>query len=152
MQGYVKLAAKIERLNSLIAHAIPANLEFSTPTLYIRVKAGVEQEWAPLVFITFLGAGSEPMLAVLNLLDTVITLYIWLLVGSVILTWLVHFGVVNTSNRVVYMIGDFLHRITEPALRPIRNLLPDLGGIDISPVVLILALIFVRNLAFEYLV
>ncbi len=71
-----------------------------------------------------------------------IELYIWLVIIGAILSWLVAFNVVNTSNRVVYMIGDFLWRITEPALRPIRRILPNLGGIDISPVILILVLIF----------
>ncbi len=71
-----------------------------------------------------------------------IELYIWLVIIGAILSWLVAFNVVNTSNRVVYMIGDFLWRITEPALRPIRRVLPNLGGIDISPVILILVLIF----------
>ena len=61
------------------------------------------------------------------------------------------FNVVNRHNRFVYVIGDFLHRITEPVLRPVRNLLPSMGGIDISPVIVILALYFLRDLAFEYL-
>ena len=86
------------------------------------------------------------MIALCNLVDTVVTLYIWLLIASVVLTWLVAFNIVNTGNRFVYQIGDFLHRITEPALRPIRNLLPSMGGLDISPVVLILALVFLQNL------
>ncbi|MEO1018313.1 MAG: YggT family protein [Pseudomonadota bacterium] len=91
------------------------------------------------------------MFAIYNLVDTIISLYIWLLIASVILHWLVAFNVINTSNRFVYMIGDFLYKVTEPALRPIRNILPNLGGIDLSPVVLILALIFIRDLAFQYL-
>src|SRR3546814_17111122 len=69
--------------------------------------------------------------------------------SSDLLSWLVAFNVVNTSNRFVYAIGDFLYRITEPALRPIRRVLPNLGGIDISPVLLILLLVFVRNLLWE---
>ncbi len=91
------------------------------------------------------------MYAVYSLLDSIISIYIWLLIASVILNWLVAFNVINTGNRFVYVVGDFLHRITEPALRPIRNILPNLGGIDISPVVLILALIFIRNLAADVL-
>ena len=75
----------------------------------------------------------------------VIDLYIWMVIGSAILSWLVAFNVVNTNNRVVLMIGDTLYRVTEPALRPIRNILPNLGGIDISPVILILLLLFVRD-------
>ena len=90
------------------------------------------------------------MQSILWLIDTVITLYIWCLIISAILSWLVAFNVVNTQNRIVYMIGDFLYRVTEPALAPIRRFLPDLGGIDISPIVLILLLLFIRSLLFEY--
>jgi len=79
------------------------------------------------------------------LADTVITIYIWLLIASAILSWLVAFDVVNTRNRVVYVIGDFLNRVTEPALRPIRRVLPTLGGVDLSPLVLILLLLFVQQ-------
>jgi YggT family protein len=82
------------------------------------------------------------------LIDTVITLYIWILIAAAVLSWLIAFNVVNTRNQVVASIGDFLYRITEPALRPIRSVLPNLGGIDISPVILILGLLFLRNLIF----
>lgn len=92
------------------------------------------------------------MLAFLRLVDTVIYIYIWLLIAQAVLSWLVAFGIVNRHNRVVAMVGDFLWRITEPVLRPIRRVLPDLGGIDISPVIVILLLVFVRNLMFEYFV
>lgn len=89
------------------------------------------------------------MYSLLSLISTVIQIYIWLLIASAVLSWLVAFNVINTSNRVIYMIGDFLHRITEPALRPIRSFMPNLGGIDLSPVVLILLLYFVQNLLWE---
>lgn len=88
------------------------------------------------------------MHALFSILDLVINIYIWLLIGSAVLSWLVAFNVVNTGNRVVYMITDFLYRVTEPALAPIRRILPNLGGIDISPMILILLLIFLRNLLF----
>ncbi len=91
------------------------------------------------------------MIALYNLINTVINIYIWVLIAQVVLSWLVAFNVINTRNRVVYLIGDFLHRLTEPVLRPIRSLLPNMGGLDISPMVLILALYFVRDLAFQYL-
>jgi YggT family protein len=71
------------------------------------------------------------------------------LILAVILTWLVQFNVINGRNRFVFLIGDFLMRITEPALMPIRRVLPDLGGIDISPVVLILLLTFAQSLLWE---
>ena len=90
------------------------------------------------------------MYAFLTLVSTVISIYVWLLIAQAVLSWLVAFGIVNRYNRVVATIGDFLWRITEPLLRPIRRVLPDLGGIDISPVILILLLWFLRNLMFEY--
>jgi YggT family protein len=92
------------------------------------------------------------MYAFVHLVSTVISIYIWLLIAQAVLSWLVAFGIVNRYNRVVSTIGDFLWRITEPVLRPIRRVIPDLGGIDVSPVILILLLWFVRDLMFEYLV
>ena len=89
--------------------------------------------------------------ALLNLISMLITIYIWLLIAQAVLSWLLAFGVVNRYNRVVASASDFLWRITEPVLRPIRSVLPDLGGIDISPVILILVLYFLRDLMFEYL-
>ena len=85
------------------------------------------------------------LVPLLNIISSVISIYIWVIIIGAILTWLVSFKVVNTSNQVVYMIGNFCFRLTEPALRPIRRFLPNLGGIDLSPVVLILGLIFVRD-------
>ncbi|MBX3508636.1 YggT family protein [Parvibaculum sp.] len=86
------------------------------------------------------------MIALLNLLVSLISIYVWVLIIGVVLSWLIAFNVVNTQNRFVYMVADTINRLTEPALRPIRNLLPNLGGIDISPVILILLLFFVQNL------
>ena len=85
------------------------------------------------------------MYAIANLLNTIISLYIWCLFIFVILGWLVQFGVINTQNRFVYLVMDFLFRITEPALRPIRRFVPNFGGIDISPILLVLVLIFIRD-------
>ena len=92
------------------------------------------------------------MHAVINLLLLVIRIYIWLLIAQAILSWLLAFGVVNRYNRGVAVIGDFLYRVTEPALRPIRSFLPNFGGIDISPIILILILYFVSDLIVEDLV
>lgn len=75
----------------------------------------------------------------------VIDLYMWLVIIGVVLSWLAAFNVVNLSNRFVYMVGEFIDRLTEPALRPIRQMLPNLGNIDISPVVLILLLLFLQR-------
>jgi YggT family protein len=82
------------------------------------------------------------------LVDTIIQIYIWLLIGSAVLSWLVAFNVVNVRNPIVHTIGDFLYRVTEPALRPIRALLPNLGGLDISPVILIIGLLFLERFIF----
>jgi YggT family protein len=86
------------------------------------------------------------MEAIILLLNSVINIYIWVVLGSVILSWLVAFNVVNTHNRFVFVVGDVLHKLTEPVLAPIRRLLPKLGGIDLSPLVLILLLMFLQNL------
>ena len=85
------------------------------------------------------------MVPLIGFIVLVIDLYIWVVIASAILSWLIAFNVVNTSNRVVYTIADMLYRVTEPALRPIRSILPNLGGIDISPVILILFLLFIRD-------
>ena len=88
----------------------------------------------------------------LGLIVKAIDLYIWLLVISVILNWLAAFNVINMSNRFIYVVGDFLHRITEPALRRIRAFMPNLGGIDVSPVVLILILWAVQSMLIRLIV
>lgn len=91
------------------------------------------------------------MRSLLWLFDTVITLYIYVMVANAIFSWLVAFNIVNARNGVVATIGDFLYRATEPVLAPIRRRLPNLGGLDIAPVVLIIGLIFFRMLVFEIL-
>lgn len=87
------------------------------------------------------------MRTLLGVLAIAITLYIYLLVASAIMSWLVAFNVVNTRNDLVRAIWDFLYKVTEPALRPIRRILPNLGGIDISPIILILILLLLRGWA-----
>ncbi|MBV8792327.1 MAG: YggT family protein [Pseudolabrys sp.] len=82
------------------------------------------------------------------LVDTIITLYIWILIAAAVLSWLIAFNVVNSRSPVVANIGEFLYRVTEPVLRPIRSILPNLGGIDISPVILIIGLLFLKQLIF----
>jgi len=90
------------------------------------------------------------MTSLVILIDTLLELYIWCLLIFVVMGWLISFRVVNTHNRLISVVNDFLYRLTEPALRPIRRVLPNLGGIDISPVVLILLIWFARNLLREY--
>jgi YggT family protein len=82
------------------------------------------------------------------LIDTIITLYIWILIAAAILSWLIAFNVVNTRNHFVASVANFFYHATEPALRPIRAMLPNLGGIDISPVVLIIGLLFLERIIF----
>jgi YggT family protein len=85
------------------------------------------------------------MLPLLRFIAMIIELYIWVIIISAVLSWLVAFDIVNPRNRVVYLIGDSFHRLTEPALRRIRRYMPDLGGLDLSPLVLILGLMFLRD-------
>ena len=84
------------------------------------------------------------------LISQITELFIWLLIIQAIMSWLINFGIINTQSNFVNMIGSFLYKVTEPLLRPIRKLLPEFGGVDISPVILIMLLIFFRNLLFEY--
>ncbi len=89
------------------------------------------------------------MTSLVILLDTLLELYIWCLLVFVVMGWLISFRVVNTHNRLISVVNDFLYRLTEPALRPIRRVLPNLGGIDISPIILIVLLWFARDLLWE---
>ncbi len=90
------------------------------------------------------------MMSLLDLIQSVIWLYLWCVLISVALSWLVAFNVVNNRNRFVYTVGDVLHRITEPALSRIRRWMPNLGSVDLSPVVLIFFLYFLSGLLNEY--
>ena len=88
-----------------------------------------------------------PMNPILWLLHTVINIYFWIILAMVIMSWLIAFGIVNRSNPYVRQVGQVLDRLTEPLLRPIRRFLPDLGGIDISPIILLIGLQFLGILA-----
>ena len=89
------------------------------------------------------------MKSILILFDNIISLYIWILIINAIISWLVAFNILNTSNRFVYSVLDVSYKLTSPALNFIRRYLPNLGSIDISPVILILGLMFLRNFVFE---
>jgi len=89
------------------------------------------------------------MYSILWLISTVIQLYIYVLIAAAVLSWLIAFNVVNTRNQAVAIIAETLWRLTEPVLAPIRRFLPNFGGLDLSPVVLILLLYFLRMLLFE---
>nr|WP_082250009.1 MULTISPECIES: YggT family protein [Rhizobium] len=86
------------------------------------------------------------MLALFQTIDLALNLYTWVLILSAIFSWLYAFNVINSSNQFVSAIGSFLYNVTEPALRPIRRVLPNLGGIDISPIILLLLIFFIRSL------
>ena len=86
------------------------------------------------------------MLAALNLFNTIVDFFIWAIILSTLMSWLIGFNIVNINNKLIYIIADFLNRLTEPFLSPIRRILPHLGGIDLSPVILILLLIFLKDL------
>ena len=89
------------------------------------------------------------MKSIFFLLDSIIAIYIWIVIINAILSWLVAFNILNTQNRFVFSILDTTHKLTDPALNKIRRFLPTFGSIDLSPVVLILFLMFIRNLVFE---
>ena len=91
------------------------------------------------------------MRALLDVVLLALQLYTWIVVASAIMSWLVAFNVVNMRNDVVRAIGNFLYQATEPALRPIRRILPNLGGIDVSPIILLLGIFFLRRVIALYL-
>jgi YggT family protein len=91
------------------------------------------------------------MKSIFFLVDSIINIYIWLIIVNAVLSWLVAFNVLNTQNKFVFTVLNATHQLTDPVLNKIRRFIPNLGSIDISPVVLILLLIFIRNLFFELL-
>ena len=90
------------------------------------------------------------MLSLVLLIDKVIDIYTWIVIASAIMSWLVAFGVINVRNQFIRVVVDLLYRLTEPLLRPIRRFLPNLGGVDISPIILLLGLYFIQSLLHEY--
>ena len=89
------------------------------------------------------------MKSIFILLDNIITIYLWIIIINAILSWLVAFNILNTQNRFVFSILETTYKLTDPALNKIRRYIPNLGSIDISPVILILLLMFLRNIIFE---
>ncbi len=93
----------------------------------------------------------QPLIATLfDLALIILNLFKWVLLITVILSWLIAFNVINTRNRVVYMVSDFTYRVTEPVLRPIRNIMPNLGGVDVSPIIALLIVWFLQSLIMRY--
>jgi YggT family protein len=91
------------------------------------------------------------MLPILDVIMLALRIYTWLILASVIISWLVAFGVINMRNDFVRVIYESLHRVTEPALSRIRRFMPDLGGIDLSPIVLLLIIFFIQQVIIRYL-
>ena len=89
------------------------------------------------------------MKSIFILLDSIITIYLWIIIINAILSWLVAFNILNTQNRFVFSVLDATYKMTDPVLNKIRRFLPTFGSIDVSPVVLILLLMFLRNILFE---
>lgn len=89
--------------------------------------------------------------AIINTLLFALSIYKWIVIAMVIFSWLYAFNVVNNSNRFVAMVGEFLYKATEPLLRPIRRVMPDLGGLDISPIILFIAIFFIEQLIWNVL-
>ena len=89
------------------------------------------------------------MKSIFILLDSIITIYLWIIIINAILSWLVAFNILNTQNRFVFAVLDATYKMTDPVLNRIRRFIPTFGSIDVSPVILILLLMFLRNLIFE---
>ena len=89
------------------------------------------------------------MISIFILLDSIITIYLWIIIINAILSWLVAFNILNTQNRFVFAVLDATYKMTDPVLNKIRKFIPTFGSIDISPVILILLLMFLRNIIFE---
>lgn len=92
-----------------------------------------------------------PMKPLIEVMILALDLYTWVIFASVIMSWLYAFNIINASNQVVAMIGETVHRLTEPVLRPIRNKMPNLGGLDLSPIVLIFGIIFLKGFLARYI-
>lgn len=90
------------------------------------------------------------MVSILQLIDLLLSIYMWIVIAVVILSWLTAFNIINRHNDIVRQISYALHRLTEPVMGPIRRVLPDLGGLDISPIIVLVAIWFIRSLLWEY--
>ena len=91
------------------------------------------------------------MQAILYVILVALDIYWWIIIASAILSWLYAFGVVNPGNQFVATIGRSLYQLTEPALRPIRRYVPNFGGLDISPIILLLIIILIQQIIIRYI-
>ena len=113
-----------------------------------KVRLKLTLEYKSLLKINSYRTGNI-MLALLKLIDTIITLYIYVIIASAVMSWLIAFNVINTRNQFVYSFSQAVNSLTEPVYRRIRQFLPPLGGLDLSPVIIILGLMFLRDLMWE---
>ncbi|MBL8908212.1 MAG: YggT family protein [Rhizobiales bacterium] len=90
------------------------------------------------------------MVSLLQLIDLILSIYMWITIAVVILSWLVAFNIINRHNDIVRQISTVLYRMTEPVLGPIRRVIPNMGGLDLSPLVVLIAIWFIRSLLWEY--
>jgi YggT family protein len=93
---------------------------------------------------------NKPMWSLLSLIRLILQIYSWVIIAAAVMSWLVAFGVLNVRNQFIRMVVDVLYRVTEPVLRPIRRILPNLGGVDISPVIVLLIIFLLDHLIVEY--
>ena len=94
---------------------------------------------------------TDLLLRIIDFISLLLSLYLYVIIIYAVMSWLIAFNVVNTRNQLVRTVLDFLYRITEPALAPIRRRLPNLGGIDISPIILWLIIIFIQSVVLGYI-
>lgn len=92
------------------------------------------------------------MVSILLLINMILSLYAWILIISAVVSWLIAFNIVNSYNRAVASIIDVLYKLTEPVLRPVRQIIPNLGGLDLSPVVVLFAIWFLQDVIGRYLI
>ncbi|MFO1034063.1 MAG: YggT family protein [Hyphomicrobiales bacterium] len=92
------------------------------------------------------------MLALIWLINTLFSLYWWVILAMVVMSWLLAFNIINPGNPYVRQVARILRNLTEPVLGPIRRILPDLGGLDISPIILLIGMEFIRRLVINFLI
>jgi YggT family protein len=128
-----------------VSREAPAHRKKGLAELFVLEELGLA---APAAEMYTSGASgsrrNRAMIELFGFISLLLTLYIYILVAAAVMSWLVAFNVVNPRNQFVSMVGEFLYRITEPVLRPIRNVLPNLGGIDISPIIVIIIIWFIQ--------
>ncbi|OXT02347.1 hypothetical protein B7H23_05440 [Notoacmeibacter marinus] len=92
------------------------------------------------------------LIPLLQVISVALSIFWWIVIAMIVVSWLIAFDIINTRNRFVYTVWDFLNRITDPVLAPIRRFMPNLGGIDISPIILFLIIIFLQSIIGQLLI